>query len=594
MNQALLHDLPTWNLSDLYDSLIDPKIDQDISQAKQMVEDFCKAYQNKFDQDNWQAVELYQAITEYEKILTLLGKLISFSGLSYYGDLKDQIIQQFHQKIQELYTNLNAQMVFFTLNLNQISDGRLEQAYIKHKELKHYIPWLKQLRILKPYQLSHDIEKLFMEKNVTGRSAWVRLYDEILATLEFDLDDEKLPLAMVVDFLSHQDPKMRKKGASSLSDGLNSQINLLSKIFNVLAKDKKIEDSWRKMPSPMEERHIANQIESEVVEALYKTVKENYPALSHRYYKIKAKMLGKDTIEYWDRNAPLYDNNEKQFTWLEAQRLVYDAYCNFSPDLASLVKRFFDNQWIDAPVRAGKTSGAFAHPTIPSVHPYVLLNFRGKLRDVTTLAHELGHGAHQILSAPQGYLLADTPLTLAETASVFGEMLTFQSLLSKAETKQERKILLAAKIEDMLNTVVRQIAFYDFEMQFHALRKEKELSIAEVNQLWIKTQSDALGEAVNLDPIVGCFWSYISHFIHAPFYVYAYAFGDCLVNSLYSVYQKSPEGFAVKYLELLKSGGSKTYDELLTPFNLDEKNPNFWQEGLNMIIGFIDELEKII
>jgi oligoendopeptidase F len=340
-------------------------------------------------------------------------------------------------------------------------------------------------------------------------------------------------------------------------------------------------------------RHLANRVEGPVVDALVEAVRESYPKLSHRYYKMKAGWLGLDKMMHWDRNAPLPDQDDSKVPWDAAQTMVLDAYAGFAPEMADIARRFFDERWIDAPVRPGKSSGAFAHPTVPSAHPYVMLNYQGKTRDVMTLAHELGHGVHQVLAAEQGALMASTPLTLAETASVFGEMLTFQSLLKQTTDAKKRKVLLAGKVEDMLNTVVRQIAFYQFEREVHSARREGELTADQIGELWIRTQSEALGEAVQFGPGYETFWAYIPHFIHSPFYVYAYAFGDCLVNSLYARYLEAEEGFQQKYFEMLKAGGTKHHSELLKPFGLDASDPAFWHKGLSMIEGFIDELEKV-
>jgi oligoendopeptidase F len=592
MQKGLLKDLPTWDLSDLYQGLADPNIDNDLDTINKLSDLFCKTYHGKFVDDNFSGELLFQAIVDYEKIFSTLGKLTSFSGLSYYADLNNSLIQQLYQKIEEKNAEISSKLIFFTLDINKISDTALQKSFENNKNLVKYKAWLDNVRVMKNYQLSNDLEKIFIEKSVTSTNAWIKLYDELTAKIEFDYNGQKLPLAAIVDNLSDKDEKVRKDSAFAFSEGLNKNLDVITKITNILIKDKEIEDSWRKMPNPMFSRHLSNQIEPEVVDCLLNTVKDNYKNLSHRYYKIKASILGLEKIEYWDRNAPISNSSEKQFSWLESQKIVFDAYNEFSPILALNLKKFFDNNWIDVPIRSSKTSGAFSHPCVPEVHPYILLNFRGKLRDVMTLAHELGHGVHQILSAQQGYLLSDTPLTLAETASVFGEMLTFQSLLKKTTTNLEKRSLLCAKIEDMLNTVVRQIAFYDFEIQIHNLRKQGEISIDKLNQIWLSTQKEALGDFVNLDPVVSCFWGYISHFIHSPFYVYAYAFGDCLVNSLYSLYKKQPEGFVEKYIELLKAGGSKNYVELLKPFGLNPKDKTFWQNGLNTIIELIDMLEE--
>ena len=501
--------------------------------------------------------------------------------------------QQLLQKVQEEITSLATHLIFFSLDVNTIEASLLEQSYAKTPALAKYKSWVDTLRLQRDHQLSSDLEKLMMEKSLTSNSAWVRLYDETLEGIRFDFEDKKLPLSEILDKLSHKDPIVRKNAALSLSEGLKSRMPVFTLVTNTLAKDKEIDDTWRKFPTPVSAKNLNNQIEDEVVEALRIAVKAAYPSLSHRYYAIKAKWLGMERLEYWDRNSPLPEAPDQNISWSDAKEIVYRAYHEFSPELADVGKRFFDNDWIDVPAKAGKRSGAFAHPTVPEYHPYLMLNYQGKLRDVMTLAHELGHGVHQIMASDQGYLLSQTPLTIAETASVFGEMLTFRALLKKTESPAQRRSLIAAKVEDMLNTVVRQIAFFDFEKQVHDQRRKGELSEDQLGEIWLTTQREALGDAVNLDGAVTPYWSYISHFIHSPFYVYSYAFGDCLVNSLYSVYQQGHPNFETKYLNLLKAGGSKRYPELLAPFGLDAKDPQFWAQGLKVITDLIDELEKI-
>ncbi len=586
--------LPEWDLTHLYSSLNDPKINTDLKDCETKAQAFFKKYNEFFKSEKWLGQDLYEAISLYEKISETLGRLASFASLSYYKNLKNTEIQRFYQEIQEKLTAISANFIFFTLDINQISDDKILKALEATPDLKHYKPWLDQVRTFRDHQLTNDLEKLFMEKALTSSRAWNRLYDETLASMKFILDGQSLTLPQVTEKMNHQDQSIRRQAAMALSDGLQQSLSLFTMVTNTLAKDKEIEDTWRKYPDPTSERHLANQVEPEVVEALVSAVKTSYPKLSHRYYKLKAKLLGQPILQYWDRNAPLPQADDKKISWLQARQIVLDAYQKFSPKMADIGRQFFDKNWIDVPVLEGKTSGAFSHPTVPSVHPYLLLNYLGKRRDVMTLAHELGHGIHQVLAGKQGYFLSDTPLTLAETASVFGEMLTFRSLLAGESDPVQKRQLLASKIEDMLNTVVRQIAFYNFEQEVHKTRRQGELAAEDINDIWMKTQAEALGDGIILDPIVRPFWGYISHFIHSPFYVYAYAFGDCLVNSLYAVYEQHPDGFADKYIDLLSAGGSKRYPELLAPFGLDAKHPNFWLQGLNMISSFIDDLEKMV
>ncbi len=585
-------DLPTWDLTDLYSGSADPKLNQDLSCLESQVVEFAATYTGVF-KNTFTGEQLCNAIQLYESINEGLGKLMTFAGLQYYSDLNNPDFGSLYQKFQEKISLLAAQMVFFTLDLARLTHDSLHHALQSTPGLVHYRHWLEVVRQYQPHQLSAELERYAVEKSVTGRGAWVRLYDETLASMKLAYDGELLPLEAVIHKMGDKSGVVRKAAACALNQGLTAQLPLFTTITNVLAKDKEIDDKWRHFAKPESSRHLDNQIEPEVVQALASCVTAHYATLSHRYYALKAKMLGLDRLEYWDRNAPLPFDDDADISWPVARKIVLDAYAGFSPVIAKLAQEFFDANWIDAPTRAGKTSGAFSHPAVPSVHPYVLLNYQGRRRDVMTLAHELGHGVHQMLAREQGYLLADTPLTLAETASVFGEMLTFQHLLRTCTTRDQRKAMLAGKIDDMLNTVVRQIAFYQFEQQVHLARRQGELSADDLANIWRRTQVEALGESVHIDPITQTFWAYITHFIHSPFYVYAYAFGDCLVNSLYAFYLAHPDGFADKYLDLLKAGGSKGYAQLLQPFGLDLKQPTFWAGGLKMIADLIDELEEL-
>ncbi|WP_032113821.1 M3 family oligoendopeptidase [Candidatus Paracaedibacter symbiosus] len=594
MSQLNATDLPRWDLTDFYQSIDDQAILAELAQAEQLAKSFHQRFEATFKSDSWSPTDLVAAIEAYEQVEELMGKLISYAYLNYATHLTDSNVVKFFQMIQEKITAFSTHLIFFTLDLNKIDEAILLQAYGSNESLHHYKPWIESLRLFRPHQLDHNLEQLFHEKSLTSRNAWVRLYDETLASLTFTYENQLLPLAQILDLLSHKESQVRKTAALSLSEGLKQRLPLFAMVTNVLAKDKEIEDTWRQYPHSVAARNLSNQVEDEVVNALVEAVKHNYKNLSHRYYQLKAKCLRVDKLDYWDRNAPLPEAEDKPIAWDEARHIVLEAYQAFSPEMSEIGTRFFTKNWIDVPALASKQSGAFAHPTIPSAHPYILLNYQGKLRDVMTLAHELGHGIHQVLASDLGLFLSSTPLTIAETASVFGEMLTFRSLLQKTTSVSQKRSLIAAKIEDMLNTSVRQIAFFEFEREVHNRRKAGELSVEELNAIWIETQGEALGPWVNLDPALMPYWSYISHFIHAPFYVYAYAFGDCLVNSLYSVYQQGHPDFAAKYLKLLQAGGSKRHHELLAPFNLDARDSEFWQKGLNVIIGLIDEFETLM
>lgn len=582
--------LPKWDLKDLYSAPDSKAVQEDIKKLAALCAAFSKKYDGKIAKAS--GAVLGAAVVEYEKIQELSGKLGSYAQLLYAGDMNNPKNGQFYQNISEQLTTIGSQTLFFTLHLNKIPEKQFQALIKSDKKLAHYAPWLREVRQFKPYQLDDTLEKLLLEKSVTGAAAWSRLFDETLAGLRFPYKGKQLGCEEIISNLSSPDEKVRKESAKVFGKVLGENNKTFSLIMNTLAKDKAVEDDWRGFKRPIDSRNMANAVEAEVVTALLTAVKKSYPKLSHRYYKMKAGWFGKKKLNYWDRNAPLPKAPEKKYSWEEAKELVLSSYYAFSPEIGKIGQKFFDNAWIDVPARAGKASGAFAHPTVPSAHPYLLLNYLGRSRDVMTLAHELGHGVHQVLSAKQGQLMADTPLTLAETASVFGEQLTFREMLRRTKSKAERKVLIAGKVEDMLNTVVRQIAFCNFEIKLHDERRKGELMPERINQIWLEVQSESLGTGIQFDKEYAYYWSYISHFIHSPFYVYAYAFGDCLVNSLYAVYEKQPKGFQAKYIEMLKAGGTLRHKELLKPFGLDASKPAFWQQGLDIISGYIDQLES--
>ncbi len=587
---AMLGELPTWKLEDLYSSPTGTDVESDLKRAAADAEAFAKAYEGKVAGLDGKA--LGTAIARFEALTDLMGRLGSYAQLYYAQNMADPERGRFSQNVSEALNEATAKLVFFRLELNKIEDGDLA-ARMKEPTLAKYAPWLRDVRLFRPHDLSDELEKYIHDQSVVGSAAWSRLFDETIARLRYPFRDEVLTEPQILDKLSNKDASVRRDAAKSFGKVQGDNIAVFSLVTNTLIKDKEIDDRWRKYARPQSFRNLANVVEDEVVDALVSSVKAAYPRLAHRYYKLKAKWFGVDRMPYWDRNAPLPEHDDRVIPWAEAEKIVLDAYRAFSPDLADVGQKFFGTGWIDAPARPGKSPGAFAHPTVPSAHPYLLLNYQGKVRDVMTLAHELGHGVHQVLAARQGALMADTPLTLAETASVFGEMLTFQSLLKSAPDKSTRKAMLAGKVEDMLNTVVRQIAFYDFESRLHMARRQGELTPEAIGEVWMAVQRESLGPAFTFDEEYRHYWSYIGHFIHSPFYVYAYAFGDCLVNSLYAAYQSGQPDFQAKYLEMLKAGGVKRHKELLAPFGLDASDPAFWDKGLGVISGFVDELEKL-
>lgn len=585
--------LPLWDLTALYPALDSEEVTADLARALTEAQAFEDTYKGTLAERLARGgAALAEAIAAYEKLDELMGRLYSFAGLVYSENTTDPQRAKFFGDVQEKLTTASTHLVFFSLELTKLDDAALTAGY-NDAALAYYKPWIDDTLREKPYQLDDRLEQLFHEKSVTGRAAWNRLFDETIASLRFDVDGESLTLEPTLSLLQDPDGARRKAAAKALGATLGDELRTFTLITNVLAKDKEISDRWRGFADVADSRHLANRVEGEVVDALVSAVRASFPRLSHRYYALKAKWMGTDALDYWDRNAPLPNADKRLIGWDEAKGLVLDAYQKFSPDMASIGQRFFDENWIDAPPREGKSPGAFSHPTVPSAHPYILLNYQGRTRDVMTLAHELGHGVHQVLAGGQGALMAQTPLTLAETASVFGEMLTFRSVLAGTNDPVQRKSLLAGKVEDMINTVVRQIAFYSFERKVHEARRGGELTSDELCDLWLSVQHESLGDAVRFDDEYRPYWTYIGHFIHSPFYVYAYAFGDCLVNALYARYEDAHEGFTGHYLDLLRAGGSKPYNELLTPFGLDARDPQFWQAGLGVIEGFIDELETL-
>jgi len=587
--------LPEWNLADLYPGLDAPEVKRDLDRVDADCLAFEEAYKGRLAdlaRSPGGGAALAGAVKRYEAIDDVIGRLVSYAGLVHAGDTTDPVRAKFYGDVQERITAASTHLLFFTLELNRIDDSLIEAA-MADPALRHYRPWIEDVRKERPYQLEDRVEQLFHEKSVTAHGAWNRLFDQTVAGMRFTVAGKSLALEPTLKLLQEPREDVRKAAAGALARTFKDHLRVFTLITNTLAKDKEISDRWRGFADIADARHLSNRVEREVVEALVEAVRASYPRLSHRYYALKAKWFGRKRLAHWDRNAPLPKVPDRKIAWPEAKETVLAAYGAFSPKMAAIAERFFTDRWIDAPVRPGKAPGAFSHPTVPSAHPYVLLNYQGKTRDVMTLAHELGHGVHQVLAGPNGALMAPTPLTLAETASVFGEMLTFRRLLAETQDRKRRRALLAGKVEDMINTVVRQIAFYTFERRVHTERKSGELTSERLGAMWLEVQSESLGPAIELKPGYETFWTYIGHFIHAPFYVYAYAFGDCLVNSLYAVYEKAHEGFAERYLAMLEAGGTKHHSELLKPFGLDAREPAFWQGGLSLLERMIGELEEL-
>ena len=583
--------LPGWDLSDLYPGPRSDEVRRDLEQAAAAAEALHEEFAGRVGDLDGEA--LGGLIARYEAIKETLERLTSYAYLVYCTAMDDAETAQFFQTVREETTATESRLLFLTLELNRIEEDALADK-LKAPALSRYAPWVRDIRAFRPFQLSDEVERLLLEKQVAGRAAWMRLFDETMAALRFSVRGEALGSAEALNLLSDKDRDVRREAAQALGTVLGENVRTFALITNTLAKDKEIEDQWRGFERPISARNLGNRVEDEVVGALIAAVEAAAPRLAHRYYALKARWMGVDRLDYWDRNAPLPEDDDRTVGWDEAISTVLAAYRAFSPELAGIGRRFFDNDWIDVPVRNGKSPGAFAHPTVPGAHPYLLLNYQGKARDVMILAHELGHGVHQVLAGGQGLLLAETPLTLAETASVFGEQLTFRALLDGESEPERRRVMLAGKVEDMLNTVVRQVAFCAFERRVHEERRSGELTPERLSEHWLAVQSESLGPALRFHDEYRFYWAYIPHFIHAPFYVYAYAFGECLVNALYAVYRAEPAGFEQKYLDMLRAGGSLRHRELLAPFGLDASEPAFWSRGLDVIAGFVDELEAAL
>ncbi len=580
--------LPTWDLSDLYPGPDSQELATDFARAEADAKAFATRYAGKLA--GLTGAGLAEAIASYERIEEVMGRITSYASLLFSGDSTDPALGKFYQTSTERITAISSHLIFFGLELNRLEDTVLDRK-LADPAAARWAPWLRDLRVFRPHQLDDTLEKLLHEKEVTGHAAWSRLFDETVAGMRVPLLGEELTVSAALNKLSDTDRDVRAAAGATIGEVFGKNIRLFSLITNTLAKDKEIIDNWRHYPTPGSYRNRCNMVEDEVVAALVLAVRNSFPRISHRYYTMKAKWLGLSKLQHWDRNAPLPDDDDRKIPWAEARERVVSAYGAFSLDLAALGQRFFDRPWIDATTKPGKAGGAFSHPTVPSAHPYILMNYHGRTRDVMTLAHELGHGVHQILAGEQGYLLSNTPLTLAETASVFGEMLTFRALLDAETDAKRRRIMLAAKVEDMINTVIRQIAFYNFETRIHDERRQGEIMPERLGEIWLGVQRESLGPIFEFTPEYAHFWAYIPHFIHSPFYVYAYAFGDCLVNALYDVFRAGHPGFQAKYLDMLRAGGTRRHRELLAPFGLDASDPNFWKRGLDVISGFVDELE---
>lgn len=579
--------LPRWNLNDLYSSKDSLELQGDFEVLENAASNFSDKYLKKID--TLSANDLLTLVKKYEEIQELANKISGFAFLLRSVNVDDAEISSFYQNTLEKLNGINTKLLFLNIEICDLPDSKLNDFLKQSQELKKYENWFRSIRLFKRHKLSLLEENILNSKVIASKYNWVRLFDETIAGLRFEIGGKQYDLHGAGDLLSNREESVRKDASEAITKGLKEKANVLTLITNTLSQDKMSEDNLRKYPQPISERNLSNQVQDEVVSTLIDTVKSYYPKLSHKYYKIKAKLFGRNALNHWDRNAPYPQCEEKLYSFEEAKNIILESYKDFSPKLAELGEEFFQKNWIDVPAEPSKMVGAFCHPVSSKIHPYVMVNFQGKTRDVSTLSHELGHGIHFLLSQKQGDLLFTAPLTICETASVFGEQLTFRKIL-KDVPEEQRKYMIAGKVEDMLNTVVRQIAFCDFEVKLHNARKQGELSTQQINQIFLETQKETFGTSVILPEDYGYLWSYVPHFIHSPFYVYAYAFGDCLVNSLYSVYtNREVEGFEQKYFEFLSLGGSLPYEKMLSIFDF-KPNRDFWQKGLTMIEDLIEQI----
>ena len=587
--------LPEWQLSDLYEGRDDPKIEADLAAAKAANDELVKL-KGRFVGMRGDPLRLGELLDHgiglYESAVNGLWAAGAYAGLASSVAKDDPAWAKFEGDLRTRSSQIGAESLFFTLELNQLEDNEIEMAFKAHPPAARWRSWMRRVRLSRPHELSPDLERLLIDRSPAVAN-WIRLFDETLARLSAKVGKETLSLPEVLNRLSDPDVTKRKAAAHGLAKALEDRTPELALAMNTLAFEKQVEDRWRKYPSPAASRHIANEVDADAVEALEAAVVEAYPAVSHRYYALKARLMGRKTLDYWDRNAPLDTGVQRTYDWGQAKGMVLESFADLAPRFADTAKVFFDQPWIDARPRAGKQSGAFSHPVTAERHPYVFMNYMGERRDVLTLAHELGHAVHQTLCQPLGTLLADTPLTLAETASIFGEGLVFERLLAGAP-KAERLGLLAGQIEDGLNTVVRQIAFHRFESRFHAARVEGELAPDQISAIWLETMGESLGPAIKLNQGYEHYWGYVSHFAHAPFYVYAYAFGDLLVRGLMEKRREDPVAFAPLYEDLLAAGGTRTYVEALRPFGLNPREKAFWAAGMTQMERLVDAFEALV
>ena len=582
---------PAWDLSDLYRSINDPQIKKDLETYRKQTAAFAKKYKGRLALLS--ADEFLTAVQDIEKRSEIASRLGGFAYLNMVTQMKNVEAVAFFQGIEEKLTDYCKPAVFFSIEFNKLPQAKINE-WLKDKRIKAYQYWLKRLRKFKNYQLSEPEEEILLEKSITSGNAWVRLYEEHSSRLKYTVDGKEYNDAELSKLLLDKDATTRLKAGKEMNRVLHENGHLMTFIYNMVMKDKAIEDNKRGFKTPVSERNLSEDVSDESVEVLAQTVKKHYKDIAHRFYKLKAKWLGVEKINYWDRNAPLPFSNDINYSWDEAVKIVLNAYKEFSPKLYNIAKDFFEHNWIDVPPRDGKRSGAFCSGPLATEHPYLMLNFAGKQNDVLTLAHELGHGCHHQLRLKNGELNEHSRMTSEEVASVFGEMIVFQSMLKSLSDDKAKLCLIASKVGDMINTAIRQIAFHFFELRAHTERQNGELSEERLSQIWVEEMQASLGDYVVIDADSSQIWSMVGHFFFLPFYVYAYSYADCFVNSLYQVnLAGTVENFADKYLDMLSMTALEDYDKLLKPFGLNPNSAAFWEYGLSLISSYIDELERL-
>lgn len=590
--------IPSWDLSDLYKDINDNNIQADIQKAIKLAKEFQAKYQNKLININSQ--ELTQALTELESLREIGDRPYIFAMLLFSADSDTPAHGALMSKVQEEHTEIQKYLTFFSLEWNSLPQEKAQEL-LKDPVINKYKHFLEDSRKYKNYQLSEKEEILWQNLDLVGNTAWSRLFDEVLSKLEFTItmpgeESKKVSEEEVLALLYHEDRAVRKMASDSLTAGLKSQEHVLTYIFNIILQDKAISDNTRGYEHAKKSRNLSNEIEDASVENLISST-ESQQEIVTRFYNLKKKLLGLDTMYDYDRYAPISLKETKKWSWEEASKFVKDAYNEFSPQAGSIVQEFYDKKWIDADLRDGKRGGAFSASTLADLHPYILMNFTGTSRDVATLAHELGHGIHQLLSQSVGYLNSDTPLTTAETASVFGEMLIFEKMLQDSDSKEEKLGLIINKLDDIFATVFRQVCMTRFEEKIHTARREQgELKTEDLNKLWIEANSQMFGDNIKWTDNYNFWWSYIPHFIHSPFYCYAYAFGLLLSITLYFKYKQSEnkQDFVEKYTKILSLGGSLNPVELLKILDIDLNDKEFWNNGFKLVDELVSQAEELI